>query len=130
MAYLRPSWFQRKVFNPLATRFGIGGSVGLAIPGRKSGRVYQVPVIPVTVDGATYLVSPRGEAEWVQNLRANGGRGELCRRGRAQPFTGTEVPVDARGPILAAYRQKAGAAVKGYFAQLPDDADHPVFRLD
>lgn len=130
MAYLRPGWFQRTVFNPIATRFGISGSIGLAVPGRKTGRVYEVPVIPVEVDGATYLVSPRGEAEWVRNLRANGGRGELRRKGKAEPFTSTEVPVEARGPILTAYRERAGSAVKGYFAKLPDDADHPVFRLD
>jgi hypothetical protein len=130
MAYLRPAWFQRKVFNPIATRFGISGSVGLAVPGRKSGKMHEIPVIPVEVDGVTYIVSPRGEAEWVRNLRANGGRGELRRRSGTQPFTSTEVPLEARGPILTAYRKKAGAAVKGYFAKLPDDKDHPVFRLD
>ena len=37
--------------------------------------------------------------------------------------------MEQRAPILAAYRIKAGKQVDGYFAKLPDPADHPVFRL-
>ncbi len=34
-----------------------------------------------------------------------------------------------RAPIIAAYRPLAGKVVEGYFRDLPDDADHPVFAL-
>lgn len=38
--------------------------------------------------------------------------------------------VAGRAPILATYREVAGAAVKGLFKKLPDPADHPVFRIE
>ena len=130
MAYLRPPWFQRKIFNPLAMRFGIGGAVTLAVPGRKTGNLLEVPVTPVEIDGTRYIVGPRGEAEWVKNLRANGNRAELRHKGKAEPFTGHEIPVEARPPIIEAYRDKTGRATSGYFKQLPDAADHPTFRVE
>jgi hypothetical protein len=53
----------------------------------------------------------------------------LTARGSARRFTGAELPVEDRPPVLAAYRAKAGRSVDGYFAKLPAAADHPVFRL-
>ena len=73
MAYPKPALFMRSVFNRLAMRFGIGGSVTLAVAGRRSGREQTIAVIPMTVAGARYLVSPRGEADRVDNLQAAGG---------------------------------------------------------
>ncbi len=128
MAYLKPALFTRSVFNRLAMRFGIGGAVTLAVAGRRSGREQTIPVIPVTVAGARYLVSPRGEADWVRNLRAAGG-GELRDKGKTERFRISEIPVVERPPILAAYQRVAGQAVKGNFAALPEAADHPVFRI-
>jgi hypothetical protein len=127
MAYLKPPLFVRKVFNPVAMRFGVGGAQALVVERRTSGGSQRVPVIPVEHEGARYLVCPRGETEWVKNLRAAGGVGELEPDGR---FTATEVPVGERGPILDHYREVAGAAVKGLFEKLPDPADHPVFRIE
>lgn len=77
MSYLRPAFFTQRVFNPPAMRFGIGGAVTLAEKRRRNWSEQTIPVIPVEHGGARYLVSPRGEAEWVQNLRAAGGRGAL-----------------------------------------------------
>jgi hypothetical protein len=130
MAYLRPPAFARRVFNPLAMRFGIGGSTTLEIPRRRSGVPQRLPVIPADHAGARYLVSTRGESDWVRNLRAAGGRGVLYDDGAGRPFVATEVPVTERPPIIDAYRQKAGRTVESYWRQLPDPADHPVFRLD
>jgi deazaflavin-dependent oxidoreductase (nitroreductase family) len=129
MAYRKPPFFTRKVFNPLAMRFGVAGAETLTVRGRRTGEPRSVPVIPVEHDGQRYLVSPRGEADWVKNLRAVGGRGELTAGGRTEPFRATEVPVPERGPILEVYRQVAGRAVAPHFAALPDPADHPVFRV-
>jgi predicted secreted protein len=87
-----------------------------------------VPVNVLELGGARYLVAIRGETEWVRNLRA-AGRGELRWRDRVDQFTAKEVPVDERAPIIAAYRENWEREVKKLFEQLPDPADHPVFRL-
>jgi deazaflavin-dependent oxidoreductase (nitroreductase family) len=130
MPYMRPPLITRRVFNPIAMRLGLYGTTALAVRGRRTGEVHRVPVIPVVVDGARYVVSPRGETDWVRNLRA-AGEGELKRRGDdAQPFRATELPVSERPPVIAAYRKAAGRAVKSFFEKMPDAADHPVFRVD
>ena len=128
MVYLKPSAFTRSVFNPLAMRLGLSRTQTLVVPGRRTGRPMRVPVIPVEHDGWRYVVSTRGESDWVRNLRASG-RGELRTRRSAEPFGATELPEDERGPVIDAYRRAAGRAVTGYWRTLPDPADHPVFRL-
>lgn len=129
MPYLRPALFERLVFNPLAMRFGIGGTASLSVAGRRSGTRRRAPVIPVDYGGARYLVSTRGESWWVRNLRA-ASTGELRRGGKVERFHAVEVPLEERPPIIAAYRQVAGRTVTKYFAALPDAADHPVFRIE
>lgn len=129
MAYLRPPPFFLRIVDPLAMRFGFGGSRILTVPGRLTRRPQRVPVIPVEHGGARYLVSPRGDTHWVRNLRVSG-QGTLGGRGSSEPFRATEVPVGDRPPIIAAYRSVAGRAVKSQFEALPDAADHPVFRID
>ena len=84
-----------------------------------------MPVIPVEHDGAGYLVSTRGEAQWVRNLRAAGEArigDELVRA--------TELPVPERAPVIAAYRAVAGRTVERYFADVPAPDDHPVFHVE
>ena len=130
MAYLKPPLFVRRVFNPLAMLFGLGGSITLVVAGRTTGTLRKLPVIPVEVDGAHYLVSTRGESDWVRNLRAAGGRGEQRGKRLSGPFVATETPDEERPPIIEAYRRKAGKMVDAYFEKLTDPADHPVFRID
>ena len=74
--YQRPGWFSQHVFNPLVarlTRVGISlaGSRVLEVRGRKSGQWRRTPVNPLDFEGARYLVAPRGNTQWVRNLRAN-----------------------------------------------------------
>lgn len=128
MAYLKPPWFVTDVFNKIAMATGISGSETLTLIGRGSGAERHIPVISVDVDGVKYLVSTRGESQWVKNLRANPAV-TLKSRTVIAGFTAAETPVDQREPVIAAYRVKAGRQVDGYFAKLPDPADHPVFRL-
>lgn len=130
MAYLRPNFFERKIFGKLAMKFGIGGSSVLAIRGQKSGVPQKAPVIPVESGGAKYLVSTRGDAAWVRNLRAADGRGEISTKGKRFSFIATEIPVEERPPVIETYRKVAGKVVERYWKALPDPADHPVFRLD
>jgi hypothetical protein len=63
MAYRKPSFWVKRVFNPVAMRFGIGGTVTLAVRRRTSGAVQRVPVTPVEHAGARHLVSVRGESD-------------------------------------------------------------------
>lgn len=120
----------RRAFNAIAMRLEISGTRPVAVRGRRSGAVHRVPLIPVEVDGVRYLVSPRGETDWVRNLRA-AGEGELQgRREGVRRFRATELPAAERAPIIDAYRRVAGRAVRSFFVEMPDPADHPVFRLD
>ncbi|MFA5885932.1 MAG: nitroreductase/quinone reductase family protein [Acidimicrobiia bacterium] len=128
MAYLKPPGFVRHVFNPLAMKFGISGTWTLAVRGRTSGEEQTIPVIPIERDGVKYVVSTRGESEWVRNARATGAV-ELRRKGASTRYAVREVPVEERAPIIDQYRAVAGKTVAAYWKQLPDPADHPTFAL-
>ena len=125
MAYLKPPWFTRAVFNKLAmtgTLPGMSTTEKLTVTRRRSKQRQEVPVIPVDVGGAKYVVSTRGEAEWVKNVRAdpNVTIGSTA-------YVAREIPEQDRQAVLTAYREKAGRAVDGYFKRLPHETDHPVF---
>jgi hypothetical protein len=124
MAYLKPPWFTAKIFNRIAMATGVGGSETLTVTKRISKQPQQIPVVVPEVDGVKYLVSTRGETEWVKNVRAI----PDVMVGK-QKYAATEIPVEQRAPIIAAYRPLAGKVVEGYWKQLPSDADHPVFAL-
>jgi hypothetical protein len=60
--YRAPTWFDRKVMNPLiagATRLGLSawGSRILEVKGRKSGQPRRNPVNPLDYEGSRYLVA-------------------------------------------------------------------------
>jgi len=122
MAYLKPPWFTRAVFNKIAMTTGMSNTEKLTVTRRSSKQRQEIPVIPVDVGGTKYLVSTRGESDWVKNLRAdpNATIGSTT-------YVAREIPEQDRQPILTAYREKAGRAVEGHFRQLPREADHPVF---
>lgn len=125
---MRPPLVVRRFVNPLAMRLAVAGTRALGVRGRRSGLMRWTPVIPVEHDGETYLVSPRGDTQWVRNLRA-AGRGELGRWGSARPVRVIEVAPQDRGPVIEAYRRRAGRAVASFFEEPPDPAAHPVFRV-
>ncbi len=141
--YRPPSWFDRKVMNPLiagATRLGLSawGSRILEVQGRKSGRPRRNPVNPLDHDGGRYLVAPRGHTQWVRNLRA-AGEGALLLGKRREQFTAVELPDAEKEPILRAYLRRWKWEVGQFFDGVgPDSApeelqriapDHPVFRI-
>jgi len=141
--YLKPGWFTRNVFNKaVAGLTGLGisvlGSRVLAVRGRKSGQWRTTPVNLLTIDGQRYLVSPRGETQWVRNLRVSR-EGELRLGRRAEPFTATEVSDDAKPAILRAYLARWKAEVGVFFGGVGPDGseselrrispDHPVFEV-
>jgi deazaflavin-dependent oxidoreductase (nitroreductase family) len=122
------------------TRMGISvwGSRVLAVRGRTSGEWRTTPVNPLSFEGERYLVSPRGNTQWVRNMRVAGG-GELRVGRKVERFTATEVPVEERPRVLRAYLKRwkfeVGMFFQGVGPDAPDDrllaiaADHPVFRI-
>jgi hypothetical protein len=128
MAYLKPPWFTAKVFNRIAMATGISNTETLTVIKRGSKEQQHIPVVTVSLDGTRYLVSTRGESQWVKNVRANP-TVTLTTKTGAATYHVHETPTPQRQPSLTAYQKKAGRAVDGYFRKLPDPADHPVFAL-
>jgi hypothetical protein len=128
MAYLKPPWFTAKIFNKIAMATGISDSETLTVNKRGSMQPQKIPVLTVDVGGIKYLVSTRGESQWVKNVRANPEITIANKKG-ITTYVAREIPVPERPPVLAAYKKKGGKVVEGYFAKLPDDADHPTFAL-
>jgi deazaflavin-dependent oxidoreductase (nitroreductase family) len=128
MAYLKPSRLTAKVVNRIAMRTKVWDVHTLEIARRREGAAQRVPVIPVEHHGSLYVVSTRGESDWVKNVRA-ARLVRLGQKGNLAPYQSQEVTGTERSGVLLAYRKKAGREVEQYFAKLPDEADHPTFRL-
>lgn len=131
------------VFNKIVarlTKVGISvyGSRVLYVKGRKSGEWRSTPVNPLLVDGARYLVAPRGNTQWVRNMRVVGG-GELRIGRKVEPFTATEVSDDDKPAILRAYLKRwkfeVGVFFDGVDAKAPEEKlreiapRYPIFRI-
>ncbi len=142
--YLEPDWFTRNVFNRVVkglTRLGVSvwGSRVLEHRGRTSGKLHHVPVNLLTIEGTRYLVSPRGETQWVRNVRHAGGHLVLILGRRRELCTAREVPVADSVPVLRAYLRRwkfeTGMFFDGVTADSSDAewaavaGDHPVFEL-
>jgi deazaflavin-dependent oxidoreductase (nitroreductase family) len=142
--YRKPGVMTRKLMNPvvvLMMRAGISvwGSRILEVPGRTSGEPRRTPVNVLELDGSRFLVAPRGEGQWVKNVRANDGRLTLVLgRGRREVIA-HELPDGEKSPVLRAYLAKWKMEVGVFFDGVTadsDDADvqriapnHPVFVL-
>jgi deazaflavin-dependent oxidoreductase (nitroreductase family) len=128
MAYLKPPWFTKKLFNPLAMATGMSDSETLTVTKRGSKEPQKIPVITVDVDGTRYLVSTRGESQWVKNVRATP-EITISNKAGTTKFVAHEIPEQERQRIITAYREQVGGLVEGYFRKLPHEGDHPVFAL-
>jgi hypothetical protein len=143
--YREPGWFTRNVFNRIVaglTRLGVSviGSRVLEVRGRTSGEPRRVPVNLLSYEGREYLVAPRGETQWVRNLRADEGRLVLLLGSKRDDRVGVELPDDAKVDVLRAYLKRWKAEVGVFFEGVgPDSTDeeiaaiaakHPVFRLE
>jgi deazaflavin-dependent oxidoreductase (nitroreductase family) len=107
----------------------VGFTALLTVPGRRTGAPCKVALLPVEVDGTTYLLSQYGASEWVRNLRA-AGRGDLRRKGSARSFTAVEVDGAERDWVIAAFHAKTPKQFTSDFDQRPAATDHPTFRVD
>ena len=124
--YLQPSWLVSRVANPLLIR--LRAVPTLHVRGRNTGHWRSVPVNVLELDGERYLVSPRGETNWVRNLRAAGGGQLEYGRRRAQPFTAVEVPDEEKPRVIAAYLDQWGNQVRSQFEALPRLRRRPRHR--
>ena len=141
--FQEPGWFTKNVFNPIVawlSRHGLSlaGSRVLEVQGRKSGEWRRTPVNPLNFEGKRYLVAPRGNTQWVRNMRVSGG-GRLVGRG-VEKFSATELADEEKPALLRAYLEKWKWEVGAFFDGVGPDAsdeellriapERPVFRID
>ena len=142
--YQAPGWFTRNVFNrtvAVLTRMGISvlGSRVLEVRGRTSGQPRRTPVNLLSYEGQDYLVSPRGDGQWVRNVRADEGRLTLLLGRKRDERRATELADADKTPVLRAYLRRWKAEVGVFFGGVDADSSdedlariaprHPVFLL-
>ena len=142
--YRKPGMLMRKLMNPFVVvmmRAGVSvwGSRILEVPGRTSGIPRRTPVNLLELDGHRYLVSPRGEGQWVRNVRANAGRLALLLGRRREELSADELSDSEKAPVLRAYLRKWKMEVGVFFDGVTADSEeaelqriapsHPVFVL-
>lgn len=141
--YDAPTAFEQKVFAKTLNGLmhlgvSVKGSRVLEHVGRTSGNAYRTPVNLLKVGGEQYLVAPRGETQWVRNVRVSGTLVLILGRRRSS-YTAVEVPVAERTVILRAYLKAWAWEVGKFFEGVGPDANdeelagiaegHPIFRL-
>ena len=86
----------------------------LEVRGRKTGRLYAMPVDVLAEGGRLYLVAPRGSTQWSRNAEASGAvtlrRGSRVEVYRVRVLTDTEKPA-----ILKAYLDRFRREVQRFF---------------
>jgi deazaflavin-dependent oxidoreductase (nitroreductase family) len=122
------------------TKAGISikGSRVLSVRGRKTGEWRTTPVNPLSYEGKRYLVSPRGQTQWVRNMRVAGG-GELRVGRRVETFTAQELPDGQKPALLREYLRRWKFEVGMFFDGVGPDAPdaklleiapgYPVFQI-
>ena len=114
------------------------GAEVLTVRGRKSGEPRSVVVNPLELNGATYLMSPRGQTQWVKNLREDTTltlhRGSHSNGYLAEEVADAAVKVD----VLRNYLDRWSWQVKNLMGADKNSSDdelraiidtHPVFVL-
>jgi len=150
VGYRRPTWVRRALVNPVARSLLLRGRAGgsgeqnllrvLRVPGRSSGRLYDVPLRIAVRDGRQYVVSLTGQTEWARNLRAAAG-GRLLYGDRSDPVAAVELGPDEKVDFLRwyctvpAHRLSVRAGLRlNPRSPAPEELaraarQHPVFRL-
>ncbi|MGG5259030.1 nitroreductase family deazaflavin-dependent oxidoreductase [Phycicoccus avicenniae] len=141
--YVRPTERMDRWFNASVrwlTEHGVSllGSRVLTVRGRRSGLPRSTPVNLLVHDGERYLVAPRGNTEWVRNVRA-AGEAELRVGRRVERVRLTELPAGERPVVLRVYLRRwgweVGRFVEGLTKASSEDQlaaaapGFPVFRL-
>jgi deazaflavin-dependent oxidoreductase (nitroreductase family) len=109
----------------------------LEVYGRKTGKLYTLPVDLLQRDGKLYLVAPRGYTQWVRNAEAAGEvtlrRGRQSDRYRLRPLADSEKPAivkayldDFRREVQRFFPVAAGSPAEAF---TPLTARYPAFEL-
>jgi len=117
----------------------VGPSALLSVRGRKSGKIYTIPIALVENNGIRFLVAAIGEVNWVRNLRV-AGSAQLTRGRRTEAIGVVELGTREAAPILKQFLRESQRVsfIKPYFHVTPQSslADfeqealyHPVFRI-
>jgi hypothetical protein len=101
--------------------------------------MHHTPVNLLSFEGQEYLVSPRGQTQWVRNVRAAEGRLTLIKGRKRVECVATQLPAAESVPVLRAYLARWKFEVGMFFEGVgPDSSDdemraiadrHPVFVL-
>ena len=112
--------------------------LALQVKDRSTGRLRANILAVARYQGQRYLVSMLGNgSEWVQNVRAAGGK-VFVKRGGSHPVMLTEIPAKERAPILKAWckvatsgRQHLPVSHQAPISDFEAIAEYyPVFRID
>jgi deazaflavin-dependent oxidoreductase (nitroreductase family) len=128
--YDEPHYLARtanEVFRWLAEAgISVAGTRALRVRGRKTGKLRGVVVNLMTVGGRDYVVSPRGNTQWVRNARA-AGTVEIGPRWRSREVHIVEVADDAKPELLRRYLERWFWEVKGHVGGLtPASTDDEI----
>lgn len=114
------------------------GTAELSVRGRTSGEWRSIPVNPLPFEGGPYLISARGESQWVRNMRAAGG-GRLKVGRKEQRFTAVELADEEKPALLRTYLERWGWEVGRFFGDVNAKSSdeellaaahrHPAFRI-
>jgi deazaflavin-dependent oxidoreductase (nitroreductase family) len=111
--------------------------ITLEVKGRRSRQPRGAVLNTVEYEGERYLVSPRGESEWVRNVRAAGGEA-VIRHGARRKVRLVEIGAAERAPIIKKYLKENTLSTKAHFGIEPGApleefqriaGLHPVFRI-
>jgi deazaflavin-dependent oxidoreductase (nitroreductase family) len=133
--YRPPGWFTKNIFNEVVaglTKLGISvwGSRILEVKGRTTGQARRTPVNLLRFESQEYLVSARGEGQWVRNLRADDGLLDLLVGRRREHYSAIEVPDEQKVPILRAYLKRWKAEVGVFFDGVgPESSDEAISAI-
>ena len=130
LPFLRPTLVERAINRAIGSlvSLGIGPSHMrvLEVRGRKSGKLYSLPVDLLTEGNTLYLVAPRGYTEWVRNAEV-AGEVTLRRGSRAERYRLRALSEAEKLPVLKAYLDRFRREVQRYFP-VPADSPPEAFR--
>jgi deazaflavin-dependent oxidoreductase (nitroreductase family) len=149
--YRPPTWVRVRLVNPLLRALVLRAGLGrrgdqnlmrvLRVQGRRSGRLYEVPMRIATWDGQRYIVSLQGDSQWARNLRA-AGTAQLLVGTSVEPVVAREIQAEEKAAFLAWYCQQPDHQLSVRYGLKADTANltpaevdrlarqYPVFRLE
>lgn len=139
--FRKPNSFERTLNKAFGILVGLGIGLRhnylLQVPGRRTGRIYSIPIDLLEFKERRFLVAPRGRSGWVRNVES--ARVVVLKKGRVRREFRIGIVAKGEKPeILKAYLHRFELTVKRYFpvpagSELEAFAEiaerYPVFEL-